>query len=70
MVCSFISSLKPYISRMLLKCFPFLFMSISHVDVYKPPVINQEGDMVGISQAQGQHSKWDMLINTAITSTP
>jgi hypothetical protein len=40
------------------------------MDVYIPGVINQEGDMLGISQAQGQHSKWDILINTDITSTP
>jgi len=45
-------------------------MSISHVDVYIAPVINEEGDMVGISQAQVQHFKWDILLNTAITSTP
>jgi len=39
------------------------------MDVYTPGVINQEGDMLGISQAQGQHFKWDTLINTIITST-
>jgi len=45
-------------------------MPTSHKDVYIPPVINQEEDMLGISQAQGQHVKWDTLINTAVTSTP
>jgi hypothetical protein len=38
------------------------------MDVYIPCVINEEGDMLGISQAQLQHFKWGILINTAVTS--
>ena len=45
-------------------------MPNSHEDMYIPGVINQEGDMLVISQVQGQHFKWDILISTAITSTP
>jgi len=40
------------------------------MDVYIPGVIYQEGDMLGISQAQGQHFKWDTIINTTIISAP
>jgi hypothetical protein len=52
-VCSFISRLKTYIFEMFKNVFPFLFMPNSHKDVYIPGVINQEGDMLGNSQAQG-----------------
>jgi hypothetical protein len=38
------------------------------MNVCIPCVINQ-GDVLGISQEQGQHLKQDMLINTAITAT-
>lgn len=38
-------------------------------DVHIPSVINQAGDMLGISQEEGQHFKWDALINNAITTT-
>ena len=41
----------------------------SCMNVCIPHVINQE-DMLDISQEQGQHFKQDILINTAITSTP
>jgi len=40
------------------------------MDVYILGVINQDRDILGISQAQGQHFKWEILINTAITSAP
>jgi len=40
------------------------------MDVYIPCVINQEEDMLGISMAQGQHFKSDILINTNVTSNP
>jgi hypothetical protein len=40
----------------------------SCMNVCIPHVINQ-GDMLGISQKQGQRFKQDILINTAITTT-
>jgi hypothetical protein len=44
-------------------------MSHSCKDVHIPSVINQEGDMLGISQEQGQHFKWNTFVNSAIITT-
>ena len=43
-------------------------MPHSCINVCKPCVIN-DGDMLGISQQQGQHFKQDILIHSAITTT-
>jgi hypothetical protein len=46
-----------------------MFIPHSWKDGRIPSVINQEGDILGISQEEGQHFKWDALINNTITTT-
>ena len=50
-----------YIVNVIQKFFLFLFMLHCPMNVFIPGVVNQEGDMLGISQEQGQHFKWTYL---------